>query len=82
MMSAMAGDDDKRKSDREWRNAMLMAGFALAIPFTIGIPTYLGWYADKRYETAPLWFLVGLFLGLLTTAFDIYKLLKKFGSFK
>lgn len=78
----MAADDDKRKSDRDWRNALMMGGFALAIPFTMGVPAYLGWLADNHYQTAPLWFLVGLFAGILTTAFDIYKLLKRFGSFK
>ena len=78
----MAADDDNRKGDKDWRSAMAMAGLALAIPFTIGAPAYLGWLADNHYNTAPLWFLVGLFAGLLTTAFDIYKLLKRFGQFK
>ena len=78
----MAQDSDKRKGDRDWRNAMMMAGFALVIPFTIGVPVYLGWLADNHYSTTPLWFLVGLFVGLLITAYDIYKLLKQFGSLK
>ena len=82
MMSGMAEDQDKQKGDKDWRNAMMMAGFALAIPFTIGVPAYLGWLADNYYQSAPLWFLVGIFGGLLVTAFDIFKLLKRFGSFK
>ena len=44
----MAQDSDKRKGDRDWRNAMMMAGFALVIPFTIGVPVYLGWLADNH----------------------------------
>jgi predicted F0F1-ATPase subunit len=65
-----------------WRQAMGTVGLALAIPWMIGVPALIGWWLDKKYATTPLWFIVGLVLGLLTTALDIYKLMKRFGQFK
>jgi F0F1-type ATP synthase assembly protein I len=75
-------DDKNQKGDINWRQALTTVGLAMSIPFMIGVPAFLGWYADKHYDTAPLWFLVGLFAGLIGTAVDIYKLLKRFGQFK
>jgi F0F1-type ATP synthase assembly protein I len=77
----MATDDDN-KGGVNWRQAVTTVGMALSIPWMIGVPAFLGWYIDKRAATWPVWFLIGLFLGLLSTAFSIYKLLKRFGQFK
>ena len=77
----MATDDDKQ-GGVNWRQAMTTVGMALSIPWMIGVPAFLGWYIDKRAGSWPLWFLVGLFLGLLSTGFSIYKLLRRFGQFK
>jgi F0F1-type ATP synthase assembly protein I len=65
-----------------WRQAMGTVGLALAIPGMIGVPALIGYWIDNKYATAPLWLIVGLVLGLLTTALDIYKLMKRFGQFK
>jgi F0F1-type ATP synthase assembly protein I len=65
-----------------WRQAMGTVGLALAIPWMIGVPALIGWWLDKKYATSPLWIIVGLALGLLSTAVDIFKLLKRFGQFK
>lgn len=65
-----------------WRQAMGTVGLALAIPWMIGVPALIGWWLDEKYATTPLWLIVGLILGLLTTALDIYKLMKRFGQFK
>ena len=70
------------KGGISWRQAMGTVGLALAIPWMIGVPALIGWWLDKKFETSPLWFIVGLILGLLTTAVDIYQLLKRFGQFK
>jgi len=87
----MPSEDDNR-DDRDrmvepaggisWRQAMGTIGLALAIPWMIGVPALIGWWLDKKYATAPVWLIIGLALGLLTTAVDIYKLLKRFGQFK
>ena len=77
----MASDDDKG-GGVNWRQAMTTVGMALSIPWMIGVPAFLGWYIDRRAGSWPLWFLIGLFLGLLSTGFSIYKLLRRFGQFK
>lgn len=76
--------DSRSKPDGgiSWRQAMGTVGLALAIPWMIGVPTLIGWWLDKKYATTPLWLIVGLVLGFLTTALDIYKLMKRFGQFK
>lgn len=83
-------DDNPDERDRSskpdggisWRQAMGTVGLALAIPWMIGVPALIGWWLDGKYATAPLWLIVGLVLGFLTTALDIYKLMKRFGQFK
>ena len=77
-------DSPNNKSDGgiSWRQAMGTVGLALAIPWMIGVPTLIGLWLDKKYATTPLWFIIGLVLGLLTTAVDIYRLMKRFGQFK
>jgi F0F1-type ATP synthase assembly protein I len=78
----MPSDDEKRKDEISWRQAVATVGLALAIPWMIGVPALVGWYVDKTYGTWPVWFIVGLCVGFIATAFDIYKLLKRFGQFK
>jgi|HubBroStandDraft_6_1064221.scaffolds.fasta_scaffold382881_2 F0F1-type ATP synthase assembly protein I len=68
------------KNDRDWQQALSAVGLALAIPWLIGLPAYLGWYIDKKYGTWPLWFIILLALGLIGTGLDIYKLMKQFGQ--
>jgi len=69
-----------QNDDAGWRAGLAAAGLALAIPWLIGIPAYIGWYLDKRYGTWPVWFIVFLLAGLVGTALDIYKLLRRFGQ--
>jgi F0F1-type ATP synthase assembly protein I len=76
------GQPDKPDDGISWREAMGTVGLALAIPWMIGVPALIGWWLDKKYATTPLWLIVGLVLGFLTTAVDIYKLMKRFGQFK
>jgi F0F1-type ATP synthase assembly protein I len=76
--------DSRAKSNGgiSWREALTTVGLALAIPWMIGVPTLIGWWLDKKYATTPLWFIIGLAIGLLSTAVDIYRLMKRFGQFK
>jgi F0F1-type ATP synthase assembly protein I len=78
----MQPDDEKRNTDVSWRQAAAGIGLVLGIPWMILVPALLGYWLDKRYGTWPMWFLICLFAGLIGTAFDIYKLLKRFGQFK
>lgn len=82
--------DDHRNAKRleaqsgnvSWRQAMTTVGLALAIPWMIAVPALIGWWLDKKFATSPLWFIIGLVLGLMSTALDIYQLMKRFGQFK
>jgi len=74
--------DDEKQGDVSWRQALATVGLALSIPAMIGVPTILGWWIDRKYATGPVWLIVGLLVGLLSTALDIYKLLQRFGQFK
>jgi F0F1-type ATP synthase assembly protein I len=78
----MPADDQKQKREMSWREAVTTAGLALAIPGTMFVPALVGWWIDERYSTSPLWFLIGLFIGLIGAAYDVYKLLKRLGQFK
>jgi len=87
MPSEEENPDERDRPDRSdggisWRQAMGTVGLALAIPWMIGVPALIGWWLDEKYATTPIWLIIGLALGLLTTAVDIYKLLKRFGQFK
>ena len=87
MPSEEENPDERDRPDRSdggisWRQAMGTIGLALAIPWMIGVPALIGWCLDEKYATTPIWLIIGLALGLLTTAVDIYKLLKRFGQFK
>lgn len=73
--------NDDNGNDRDWRQALSAIGLALAIPWLIGVPTWLGWYIDKKYGTSPIFLIILLVLGLTGSALDIYKLLKMFGQF-
>jgi F0F1-type ATP synthase assembly protein I len=79
----MPSDDDKQGDRIRWQRALTTAGLALSIPFMIGLPILLGWYVDTHYtHTYPLFLIIGLVLGFLSTALDIYKLLKRMGQVK
>ena len=77
-------DDPEQPDGRgvSWRQAMGTIGLALAIPWMMGVPAVIGWWLDKKYASAPLWLIVGLVVGLLSTAVDIFRLMKRFGQFK
>ncbi|HSE98130.1 MAG TPA: AtpZ/AtpI family protein [Blastocatellia bacterium] len=76
----MPAGNEKPNGARGRSGAMATVGLALAIPGTIFVPALVGWWIDSRYATSPLWFLIGLFIGLLGAAYDIYKLLQLLGK--
>lgn len=74
--------DDKNDGGISWRAATTTVGLALAIPSMLFVPALFGWWIDRKYGTSPLWLIVGLVIGLLGTAFDVYRLLKRLGQLK
>jgi F0F1-type ATP synthase assembly protein I len=79
----MPADNNKRNGGANWRQALTTVGLALSIPWMIAAPALVGWYIDTRYsDTYPLLFIIGLIVGLIATALNIYKIMKKLGQFK
>jgi F0F1-type ATP synthase assembly protein I len=78
----MTTEDNNKAGEVSWRQALATIGLSLALPWMIGVPVYIGWQLDKRYNTSPLWLIVWLAIGLIAAALDVYQLLKRFGQFK
>ena len=38
---------------------------------------WIGWLVDAHFDTKPLFFLAGLFLGMIAGFYNLFKLLKK-----
>ncbi len=76
------GGNQPQSGGASWRQAVGSVGLALAIPWMIGVPAVIGWWLDKKFGISPWCLIVGLVLGLITTALDIYQLMKKFGQLK
>ncbi|MEN3336286.1 MAG: putative F0F1-ATPase subunit Ca2+/Mg2+ transporter [Blastocatellia bacterium] len=75
-------DENDKGGGVSWRTATATVGLALAIPSMLFVPVLVGWWIDRKYATSPLWLIVGLVIGLLGTAFDVYRLLKRMGQLK
>lgn len=48
-------------------------GFLVAAP--LGILIFLGLWADKTFQTGPLFVLTGIIVGLVTTVYEVYHML-------
>ncbi|HYL98099.1 MAG TPA: AtpZ/AtpI family protein [Blastocatellia bacterium] len=81
----MAGEPDNGKPDNGnggWGQAMAAVGLALAIPWLIFIPAYIGRQLDLKYGTGHLWLIILLAFGIIATFVDIYRLTKRFKLMK
>ena len=78
----MPTNDENDNGGISWRTATTTVGLALAIPSMLFVPALIGWWLDRKYGTSPLWLIVGLIVGLVATAFDVYRLLKRLGQLK
>lgn len=75
-------NENKNGGGISWRQATATVGLALAIPSMLFVPALVGWWVDRKYGTSPLWLIVGLVIGFIATAFDVYRLLKRLGQLK
>ena len=75
-------DENDNSGGPSWRTATATIGLALAIPSMLFVPALVGWWIDRKYATSPLWLIIGLVIGLIATAFDVYRLLKRIGQLK
>jgi F0F1-type ATP synthase assembly protein I len=73
----MADNKDEQKRQAKQQTAM---GLALGIGFNIAVPLALfvlgGVWLDSTFKTAPIFILVGVFLGLFASGYYLYRLAK------
>jgi F0F1-type ATP synthase assembly protein I len=62
---------------QSFRKAAPYLSSIYALMASIGIFGYVGYWADTRYETRPIFLLIGLFLGLGIGFYQFYKVLMK-----
>lgn len=55
-------------------------GLGSEIALSLALPIILGIWIDKKFETSPIFLLVGVFLGLLFFLFLILRISKKLNS--
>lgn len=55
-------------------------GLGSEIALSLALPIILGIWIDKKFETSPIFLLVGVFFGLLFFLFLILKISKKLNS--
>ena len=73
--------ENRKKSD----SGSLSQAFRKAAPYvnsvyvligSVALFAWLGWLADQKLNTAPLFFILGLFGGLASGFYNFYKILK------
>lgn len=69
----------RRKSDKNWNQAILIGGLAMSIPGLLFGPPAFGYWMDTIFGTSPWLTLIFLAAGLVGTAFDVYVILKRVG---
>ncbi len=68
-----------RKSDISWNQGLLVAGLAMTIPGLLFGPPAFGYYLDTLFGTYPWITVIGFIIGLITTAIDIWQILRRVG---
>ena len=56
--------------------SLLGMGFYIAIAIVLGI--WGGHWLDSKFDTGPLWLIIGLILGIAVAALGVYNMLKPF----
>jgi ATP synthase protein I len=62
---------------QSFRKAGPYLGSIYSLMASIGIFGYIGYWIDTKYETRPLFLLIGLFLGLGIGFYQFYKVLMR-----
>ena len=68
-------DDWKARERQQW---LLAANVGLTIAGEIVACGAIGYWADRKYGTAPRYVLAGLLLGLLAAGYELWKLVRSF----
>lgn len=71
MMDNTSGPEN---SDRDYQSMGLAATLGFGIAISLAVLAGGGVWLDTRLDTAPLWSLVGLVLGLIAAGYQLYEL--------
>jgi F0F1-type ATP synthase assembly protein I len=63
---------------RPWLAALSLSGIGFYIAGSIILCTIGGHWLDTKFGTGPLWFIVGLILGIVVAGYGTYSMLKPF----
>ena len=75
-------ENDKTTSEisgfsQAYRKAMPYVNGFYVLAAAVALIGWLGWIVDANLNTKPVFFLIGLFVGMFTGFYNMYKLLKK-----
>lgn len=71
MMDNTSGPEN---SDRDYQSMGLAATLGFGIAISLAVLAGGGVWLDTKLDTAPLWSLVGLVLGLIAAGYQLYEL--------
>ncbi|MDP2919107.1 MAG: AtpZ/AtpI family protein [Dehalococcoidia bacterium] len=63
---------------KPWLAALSLSGIGFYIAGAIILGIVGGRWLDQKLDTAPLWFIIGLILGILVAVIGTYNMLKPF----
>ena len=59
----------------KWRAALRVTGLGFYVGSSIILGVFAGRWLDTRLDSAPVWIIVGLFLGLVVAFYGVWKML-------
>lgn len=59
-----------------YRKAMPYINIFYVLAAAMALLGWLGWLADAKFQTKPVFFLIGLFSGMILGFYNLFKLLK------
>ena len=75
-------DSDLSGFARAFRKAAPYVNSVYVMMASIALFAWLGWLADEKWSMRPMFFIIGLFVGLITGFYNFYKILKNLDSDK
>jgi len=59
---------------KKWQVLALITELGFTVGFSLLIGIGVGWWLDGKFGTRPIFTLIGLFLGLASAGYNLYKL--------
>jgi ATP synthase protein I len=72
------GMSNQDQNQNPWRAFALVGAIGVELAISVMLGVWLGNWLDERFHTAPLFLILGIFLGLGVGIFAIIQLIKKY----